>query len=856
MEQVAKEPPTIKGQQFFALKEIQKDIFTQKVVTTPEVKVTLPTKLVTTKLDIVTARPTVSVARSVGSSFQLKAVTVGGKQFTTIKKVFEGKEFFMRSQTDIATGKTIKKVLEGDKLLKTIKSADKPAITFTEPLEKVSAKSILSEPGKLTEAIKSIRGSRGVSLVEKGKFGFTGTRGLLSQEVLKAQVFRDPLSGRLAQRTKIFSKIEVDLATGKTTLVPKSIEIPETRLKFVDFPPKQKPLRITRTEEGVFVDRPATILTEQAIRLRAPFEIRPVKRVRPVEVTKKQPSKVKKFFTPEEFAAELIRRKELAGVFERKLGREGAVGSFTPKGLVKVGGRIVEVERPFIELDPRIPKTRKQARAEVSEFIKLIVTKKKKKFIKLIFKEPKLALEALTPEATRQKTLIHELLHFKFPEKTEAQILRLESKTTKFKADNKAKEVIAKLREERRQETLQSIREQIGRGKESISRLKPKAKVEVEPKAKIKKKPKPIEVERPPRVRVSPGELKFFVLEPQVITRGRAPITVPLVGSVIKDAQIPITQQIPIQRSITAQKPVVIQQPKLAQQPSLIQQPKLIQEPKVIQEIKAIQVSKLIQQPKLIQQTRLLEQQRAIQQQVLVSRTGVGIPKPTEFLVTTRVPPPRLIPLILLPGKKAKAIEKPAFITEVREGIKKRDRFIEVSQQTLPRNKAINLGARITDNTTSRTFRIERSGKTTIKDDPEIRLKNKFRGRFGKSKLPSDSFVEFSKFAIDKIPERLGIPYNPIRIPRLREALARKRTGRIMEVMQKVKKKKDTRKLRRTSTVPIQTGVLRVVRPDKKPKRGRVNLVNKVTGRILFVNGRGNIPPTPKVTRANILRFV
>ena len=255
------------------------------------------------------------------------------------------------------------------------------------------------------------------------------------------------------------------------------------------------------------------------------------------------------------------------------------------------------------------------------------------------------------------------------------------------------------------------------------------------------------------------------------------------------------------------------------------------------------------------QQPKLLEQQRAIQQQVLATRGITRVPTPKEFPLTKK-PAAGIFPILPLLKKKGKIIEKPAFITEVREGIKKRDRFVEVSQQTLPRNKAINLGARIADNTTSRTFRIKPSGKTIIKDSLEVRLENKFRGRIGKSKLPPMVFVEKSKFAIDTTGERLGIPFNPVRVPKLREALARKRTGRIIGIMQEVKKKKDTSRLRRVSKVPIQTGVLRFVRPDNQPKRGRVNLVNDITGKILFVNGRGNIPSTPQINRANLLRFV
>ena len=57
-------------------------------------------------------------------------------------------------------------------------------------------------------------------------------------------------------------------------------------------------------------------------------------------------------------------------------------------------------------------------------------------------------------------------------------------------------------------------------------------------------------------------------------------------------------------------------------------------------------------------------------------------------------------------------------------------------------------------------------------------MKDKFRGVKGKTKLPRNTFVEKSKFAIDSQGEKLGIPFSPLRIPRLREALARRRAIR------------------------------------------------------------------------------
>ncbi|KKN14977.1 hypothetical protein LCGC14_0990570, partial [marine sediment metagenome] len=244
---------------------------------------------VTTKAEITVARPIGTVARGIGKT-KVSAVTIGGKQFTTAARTFKGKEFFIRSKTDIATGKTTTKVfridpIEGDVLLKTIKTIQKPAITFTEPIQRLSSKQLLSEPNKLTEAIRTIKTSKGVSLLEKGRFDVTGTRAILSQEVLRAQI--------ISPKRKTFAKIEIDLETGKAKLVPKGIEVFDTRFEFVDFPVKQKPFTIKRTVEGVTVTRPSTTLLQEATRLRAPFEFGFVKRAKPKVPKEIKPPKPK-----------------------------------------------------------------------------------------------------------------------------------------------------------------------------------------------------------------------------------------------------------------------------------------------------------------------------------------------------------------------------------------------------------------------------------------------------------------------------------------------------------------------------------------------------------------------------------
>ena len=158
-------------------------------------------------------------------------------------------------------------------------------------------------------------------------------------------------------------------------------------------------------------------------------------------------------------------------------------------------------------------------------------------------------------------------------------------------------------------------------------------------------------------------------------------------------------------------------------------------------------------------------------------------PTPPSKLTPFREPPSRITPfkeppppppgrrIILLPReKKPRLRQRPAFRTEVREGLTKADKFIRTKGVVLPRQKAINKGARIVDRTTAASFRIVRKGKTTLVDDGTFPLMNKFRARRGKTRLPPRTFVERSKFRIDSFGERAGIPFSPERLPALKRA--------------------------------------------------------------------------------------
>ncbi len=135
---------------------------------------------------------------------------------------------------------------------------------------------------------------------------------------------------------------------------------------------------------------------------------------------------------------------------------------------------------------------------------------------------------------------------------------------------------------------------------------------------------------------------------------------------------------------------------------------------------------------------------------------------------------PILRPTLRFRGARIRPFKKSAFQTQVRLGERKGDRFATVKGRTLPRLKAINRGARITDTTTSASFRIQRKGITTEADDRRFFLMQKFRARKPKTKLPPRTFVEKRRFRIDSLGERLGIPFSPRRLPALRAAQARR----------------------------------------------------------------------------------
>ena len=636
--EIAKEtPPKIIGEPFFRFEPKVIDVKTLKVLRKPGVEIKGPSDLVTTQIRALQPKELLTLAESVGGKTKFRTVTIGKQQVTTATRTFKGKDFLIRSTTDTPTGKTVTKVFRVGKtrelkLLRTIKTTEKPVITFTEPIRRISRKDVfeVDQPSRILEITKELKTTRGVSLVRKG-FIPTGKGLIISQEFLRARIQRPAVTTR--------ATVEIDLATGKTKLIPKRIDVAKERIKFVDFPPKQKPLIFEFGPGGLLVVKPSTVLTQQLVRLKAPFEITFAKRVRPGKIKQPKPTKAKLT----DLDREILRR--------------------------------IEGQR------------------------------------KTISKEDAL----------------------KFFEKRAKTTRDLVVKTTQ-----KQKEVIR-------------------------------------------------EVQRPTPLQLKKFKQKFFLPEAEtVFLRGARPIGIPLViqKGVLRQMQQLTPKQI--------QQLRVVQEQRIKQEQILTEKQRLAEVQRQIQQQRTIQKQRLIQEPRLtevqrvIQQQRLAQEQRVIQQQKLIEALEV----PTER-IPTAIFPTTFRPITTTPGvpggfffflpdfPKGTGVPKPAFTTEVREGERKGDKFIRVRKRVLPKQRAINLGARVADNTTARTFRIKRRGTTTLPDTNRFPLKDKFRGRIGKSKLPPKVFVEKSKFAIDSPGERLGIPFNPIRIQRLREAQARKQARRV-----------------------------------------------------------------------------
>ena len=88
--------------------------------------------------------------------------------------------------------------------------------------------------------------------------------------------------------------------------------------------------------------------------------------------------------------------------------------------------------------------------------------------------------------------------------------------------------------------------------------------------------------------------------------------------------------------------------------------------------------------------------------------------------------------------------------------VRRKGKFVKVAKG-LPKNKALKFGADVAEEYIQRSFRLEESGVTSLADLGSFTDSFKFRQPKGKSRLPRDTFIEKSKFAINTGSEKRSL---------------------------------------------------------------------------------------------------
>lgn len=165
-------------------------------------------------------------------------------------------------------------------------------------------------------------------------------------------------------------------------------------------------------------------------------------------------------------------------------------------------------------------------------------------------------------------------------------------------------------------------------------------------------------------------------------------------------------------------------------------------------------------------------------------------PSPPPALLPPRAPPlPRPPRIPTEPVSPRQPFRLPRFERERVEGVrgqgfnvlvkeKGKKTFFKANTDSLPRNKALNFGANIVDNSAAATFKVRRAKtQTELVDDPSFSKAGKFRSPKGKSPLREQEpvLIEKNLFRIDSLGERQQITAKGL-IAR-REAAQRRRAG-------------------------------------------------------------------------------
>ena len=191
-----------------------------------------------------------------------------------------------------------------------------------------------------------------------------------------------------------------------------------------------------------------------------------------------------------------------------------------------------------------------------------------------------------------------------------------------------------------------------------------------------------------------------------------------------------------------------------------IQLPRQKQRPLV--DVDILQDQRLIQKQKSLVDVDILQDQK-LELVTLQDILGEPITKqrfkerPTLFIPFEEPPPKKP------PGRRALfGFDGFPGITSTGQGfdvlVREKGQNIKANTRSLPRTKALNLGAGIVDNSSAASFRIRKSKEPTeMFDDGFFFLGNKFRSPKTKSKLPPKQFIEKTDFRIDSAGEIAGI---------------------------------------------------------------------------------------------------
>ena len=271
---IAKEPPPdIMGRPYYKPEIIKYGLEAEAIIKTPKTYVRKPSGIVTSKYEVSIPKPTVTVAESISGKSKYRYVTTPDKiQYVTIVTKKTGKTYYVRSRVS-PTGETITTVFRGDIPLQTFRYKAKPTLKLLEPLEKIGRKEYISVPELRREVDTRITTAGMVSLLKKGKYEVKGLRIRGTRDILTTKT--------VVPRTEFLGTPVIDLLAGKKSIKPISIKIGETRYRYVDYTPKQKPFVVATGDFGVFLKRPTISKTIQATKVREEFLIKFIKVKKP-----------------------------------------------------------------------------------------------------------------------------------------------------------------------------------------------------------------------------------------------------------------------------------------------------------------------------------------------------------------------------------------------------------------------------------------------------------------------------------------------------------------------------------------------------------------------------------------------